>query len=80
MTAPAVRWLQVAVEQYETLPVSTQILVDNALAQVEQDAAGPHAVPHPDGAWSIAAGQPADHLFAHTQVIGQVLVVMRIIV
>jgi hypothetical protein len=80
MAASTVRWLQVAVEQYETLPVSTQTLVDNALAQVEQDAACPHAVPHPDGAWSIAAGQPADHLFAHTQVIGQVLVVTRIIV
>jgi hypothetical protein len=75
-----VRWLQVAVEQYETLPVATQTLLDNALAQVEQDAACLHAVPHTDGAWSIAAGEPADHLFAHTEVIGTVLVVTRIIV
>jgi len=80
MAAPAVRWLRVAVEQYETLPVSTQTLIDNALAQVEQDAASRDAgIAHPDGAWSIPADGPAGCLFAHTVVLGPLLVVTRIV-
>lgn len=80
MAAPSTLWLRAAVEQYETLPVASQTLIDNTLAELDRRQDGGPRSGSPT--WvdrDITAGEPAEHLIVHAVVLGPLVVITRLV-
>ena len=77
---PSTLWLRVAVEQYESLPVASQTLIDNTLADLDRGQDGvPSSAPPTPVDRDIPAGELTEHLIVHAVVLGPLVVVTRLI-